>query len=682
MKTLPGTSWKFCLLASIVLCAGTLSFRATAGMMDGLAGYWSFDETNGLVAVDSSGLGHYGMLCGFTGDNSQWIASQLRGALWFGGATAGEHVRVTDYPKATATLSASAWVWADGPPQPSAAIVNNWGDTQAGQFEFGLLGGAGQLGVRLQPQAGSPVSVLESTPMPTGSYQHVAFVADGSFLHLYRNGAEVGTPQPYTGPIRSNANLHALVLGARLNDAGTSPASITPGLWTGMIDDVAVWTRALSAGEIQSLYRAGVSGLGLSAMPPNANIRILGITDQGGYQFKISFEDLVGDAGAYQLQSRPDLQPATGWTVVSNAQFSFSAGQFHFGTSGSATGSRFYRVAAVGDQDTDGDGLTDIEEIALGTNPLVADTDGDGYSDGLEVAGGANPLNNTNRLARAQQPEASFLEPTSTTQEGVGMYWVPVSFSQPCAGQLRYSISVMSTATNGVDFSDPQNGLLPVNGTSAAIPLTLVDDLAVENIEAIVLELHEDPVGDYHTGANPTHSVLIFDNDADWSGVLRNQSGENSFRLRLLRNGAQTSASLIPSPKSTTNHFGGQIVPPPPAGQVGWPVTNLVFTSNRFEGVSATLPMGSSRMLGGVPLTRTLAFAAVPPPTPHDTNVFYVFKTNALAGPLGLAGDYSEAIQPVTPGMGHLQFTNRGIFVLTREAAVMTPLQIPTTPAP
>jgi uncharacterized protein (DUF1800 family) len=35
--------------------------------------------------------------------------------------------------------------------------------------------------------------------------------------------------------------------------------------------------------------------------------------------------------------------------------------------------------------DTDGDGLTDGEERALGTNPLMADTDGDGISDGDEV---------------------------------------------------------------------------------------------------------------------------------------------------------------------------------------------------------------------------------------------------------------------------------------------------------
>src|SRR5690606_7927755 len=42
--------------------------------------------------------------------------------------------------------------------------------------------------------------------------------------------------------------------------------------------------------------------------------------------------------------------------------------------------------------DSDGDGLTDEEEIRLGTDPTDPDTDGDGLTDGEEVALGTNPL--------------------------------------------------------------------------------------------------------------------------------------------------------------------------------------------------------------------------------------------------------------------------------------------------
>lgn len=43
-------------------------------------------------------------------------------------------------------------------------------------------------------------------------------------------------------------------------------------------------------------------------------------------------------------------------------------------------------------EDSDGDGLSDLLEEQLGTNPLEADTDGDGLSDGDEVSAGLDPL--------------------------------------------------------------------------------------------------------------------------------------------------------------------------------------------------------------------------------------------------------------------------------------------------
>ena len=43
-------------------------------------------------------------------------------------------------------------------------------------------------------------------------------------------------------------------------------------------------------------------------------------------------------------------------------------------------------------QDSDGDSISDQEEIRLGTNPLLADTDGDGFLDGDEVKNGFDPL--------------------------------------------------------------------------------------------------------------------------------------------------------------------------------------------------------------------------------------------------------------------------------------------------
>jgi hypothetical protein len=42
--------------------------------------------------------------------------------------------------------------------------------------------------------------------------------------------------------------------------------------------------------------------------------------------------------------------------------------------------------------DSDSDGLTNLQEAQLGTDPNRADTDGDGFNDGQEVQAGYNPL--------------------------------------------------------------------------------------------------------------------------------------------------------------------------------------------------------------------------------------------------------------------------------------------------
>jgi len=380
----------------------------------------------------------------------------------------------------------------------------------------------------------------------------------------------------------------------------------------------------------------------------------------------------------YILETSSALNTPILWSNAPGAQISSLGGARWLATVPSATGMRFFRLRL--DTDSDGDGLSDSDEATRGTNPSVSDTDGDGYADGLEITNGSSPLSATSQPTRSAQPEVQFATPTSQISEGRGSYSVPVVFNRHYAGQLHYSISIMSTATNGLDFTHPRNGVVPLNGTSTTIPLNIVDDLNVEEIEAIILELHEDVAGTYHTGGNQTHAVLVMDNDANWSGIVRSDAGETSFRLRVLRASGQVSAMLIPSPQNSTNHLGGQIIPSPAAGQSGWNVNGLVFTDERFEGVSVPLPAGASKLLSQVPLQRMFTFSSVAPSL-GVTNIFYRFKTNALAGPVLIGGELREVIEPVQAGM-FLRFTNEGIFILSREIPRMATLEVPAASAP
>ena len=96
------------------------------------------------------------------------------------------------------------WVWAETRPS-WATFVKNWGGSQAGQFHFGLFADGGQENIFIKQADGKTPNVSDSIEFPLGSWQHVAFVCDGSTVRLYRNGAEVATT-PYRRNSRPGAD--------------------------------------------------------------------------------------------------------------------------------------------------------------------------------------------------------------------------------------------------------------------------------------------------------------------------------------------------------------------------------------------------------------------------------------------------------------------------------------------
>ena len=139
----------------------------------------------------------------------------------------------------------------------------NTRSTNTGQSVASKVGGAGgnngyQLalaGNKIQglfnsPGQGWPSANLLSGPIiTTGVWYHVAFTYDQSAMKLYCNGLPVATNVIGAKAIAmSSSNLR---IGN--DDSGNSPAD-------GLIDEPAVYSRALSAAEIAAIYYAGSSG--------------------------------------------------------------------------------------------------------------------------------------------------------------------------------------------------------------------------------------------------------------------------------------------------------------------------------------------------------------------------------------------------------------------------------------
>ena len=67
--------------------------------------------------------------------------------------------------------------------------------------------------------------------------------------------------------------------------------------------------------------------------------------------------------------------------------------------------------------DTDGDGLTDLEEISIGTSPYSADTDEDGLPDKIETDAGMNPLQDDSLIILTTKKY--FTENQNTTEDAL-----------------------------------------------------------------------------------------------------------------------------------------------------------------------------------------------------------------------------------------------------------------------
>ncbi|MFT3830617.1 MAG: hypothetical protein QM691_13020 [Opitutaceae bacterium] len=91
----------------------------------------------------------------------------------------------------------------------------------------------------------------------------------------------------------------------------------------------------------------------------------------------------------YRIESCFDLKTWAGF----GSEFTGTGDELSemVGAVGTTAPAQFWRVA-VFDADADGDGLTDWEELQLGTDPQSADTDGDRMSDGWEAENGLAPL--------------------------------------------------------------------------------------------------------------------------------------------------------------------------------------------------------------------------------------------------------------------------------------------------
>jgi hypothetical protein len=242
---------------------------------------------------------------------------------------------------------------------------------------------------------------------------------------------------------------------------------------------------------------------------------------------------------------------------------------------------------------------------------------------------------------------ASFNSTALQATEG-GVVSPTITFSAPYHGIVRYTIS--GTAASG-DFVS-LSGEVFVNGTSATIPVTFLDNQSVGTLRYLTLTLQAGPA--LQLGAGSATTITIDENDADWQGTFTTSGASIAFVLRIQEaNGAKmaslrgTGPGLFPTTEV-------------PAG--------LLFTASQFAAAAENLPVAAGATLLNEPMSLSLFLSAQNGITNQNVSATQVQGTGSLIS--------------AVPDKPFLTTTNFGTFVLLKPPVKPATNQVDLVTAP
>ena len=199
-----------------------------------LIGWWKLDETSGTIAADSSGQGNDGTVVG----GGPWVSGYIDGALDFDGDDDYVDCGYDPIFDIANEMSLAAWVTIRSIPTAWACVIAK------GEYSWRISNNNTEqtyhFGITIW-SASNP-SINGVTAVGLDEWHHVAGTYDGANINLYLDGSLDATVAT-TSPIGVNAAN--VLLGENPEAAGRN--------WDGLIDDVRVYNRALSAAEIGEL---------------------------------------------------------------------------------------------------------------------------------------------------------------------------------------------------------------------------------------------------------------------------------------------------------------------------------------------------------------------------------------------------------------------------------------------
>jgi hypothetical protein len=235
---------------------------STYDTLTGLA-YWKFDEGSGTTTADSSGNGNTGTLTG--SPVPAWTAGYRQNALSFDGTQ--NYVSVPHTAALNAyPITVTAW-FKTSVTTSAQSIVNKYVSASMNGYNVFLYNGGlcawyftnGTTNNAIyDSSSGGNCTLSPGVTVNNNTWHHVAFVVDtvaNGGGKLYVDGALKAT-RNWTGSAGATTTTQGISIGRYTGSGGTP-------YFPGLIDEVRIYGRALSAAEVLGVY----SGLNIAYVP-------------------------------------------------------------------------------------------------------------------------------------------------------------------------------------------------------------------------------------------------------------------------------------------------------------------------------------------------------------------------------------------------------------------------------
>ena len=238
-----------------------------AAPLDGLVLHLTFDEGQGDTAQDASGNGNNGTLVG----NLNWVSGKTGSALQFDGAENASYVEVADDPSLNPAteITCSAWIYFDtflgsggiiskyiGAGNQRSYTIHMHHDNPLGIAADFSSSGVYKAGTSAM-SAGTDGDVIKE-----GEWQHVAVTFKAQeFLRIYINGQMQAEEEVVAGVMDTIFDNNVPLLIGNDFQIGGSHRAGQPREFTGIIDEVMIFNRELSAQEIQSIMSGATASV-------------------------------------------------------------------------------------------------------------------------------------------------------------------------------------------------------------------------------------------------------------------------------------------------------------------------------------------------------------------------------------------------------------------------------------